>query len=112
MIIDGVICRKVGTYSDQPTNKNKFYGSVPLEWLLDLPPRSGAIKVVVILWAYSAMCCGKWFSVSNNIFKEYGVSAARKNEILLTLERAGKIKLKRAPGKAFQIKLVKPKGWK
>ena len=112
MIINGIECKRIKTYEGKLSVNNKLYGSIPLEWLHTLPPKSGATKVVILLWAYGAMLGREWFSVSNKIFEEYGVSATRKNTILLSLERAGKVELKRNSGKPYQIKLIRPRGQK
>jgi len=106
-IINGIECRKIHIDSKSSKSAKKLYAIVPLNWLQKLPQRSGIAKVCCLLWAYGAMSRKDWFSVSNNIFNQYGISAARKNVILQHLAECGCIELRTSPGKAYQIRIIK-----
>jgi hypothetical protein len=111
-LIDGIECRKISIDNKSPTSAKRLHAIVPLEWLQELPPRSGMAKVCCLLWAYGVMSKRTWFTVSNRIFSKYNISAARKNTILQSLVECGCIELRTSPGKAYQIRIVKPEGWK
>lgn len=111
-IVNGIECREINIDGKSPTSTKKRHAIVPLEWLQGLPPRSGMTKVCCLLWAYGVMSKKTWFTVSNKIFSQYNISAARKNVILQILADCGCIELRTSPGKAYQIRILKPKGWK
>ncbi len=108
-IIDGIACRKISTDSESSTSVKNLYATIRLDWLRKLPPRSGIAKVCCLLWAYGAMSKKNWFTISNKIFSQYDISAARKNVILQCLADCGCIELKASPGKSYQIRIIKPK---
>ncbi len=108
-IINGIECRKVSTGNKPSTSTKDLYVKIPLDWLQKLPPRSGMAKVCCLLWAYGAMSKKNWFTISNKIFSQYDISAARKNVILQCLADCGCIELKASPGKSYQIRIIKPK---
>jgi hypothetical protein len=111
--INGIPCRRIETgIGRKVQNKGKKYGAIPLSWLKDLPGDSGKAKMIVILWFLNGVKGGDWFSISGQILKEYAMSSNQKNKILTSLEKSGHVRLQRSSGKAIQIRLVKPEGWK
>jgi hypothetical protein len=111
--INGIPCRRIETgIGRKVQNKGKRYGTIPLSWLKDLTGDSGKTKVVTILWFFDAVKGGGWFSIDCKTCKEYGISPSQKIKILRSLEKSGHVKLQCSPGKAIQIRLIKPEGWK
>jgi hypothetical protein len=78
----------------------------------DKPLISPKAKVITVLWFLNAVKQGGWFSINGQTRREYEISSSLTNKILASLESSGHVKLWRSPGKAIQIKLIKPKGWK
>ena len=111
--IDGIACKRIETGAGRKVQyQSKRYGTIPLSWLRNLPGDSGKTKVITLLWYLNAVKRGGWVSIDGQTRKEYGISSSQKNKILKSLEKSGHVKLKRSPGKAIKIKLVKPKGWR
>ena len=111
--INGIPCRRIETSGGKKVQNNKKrYGTIPLAWMKNLPGDSGKTKIVTILWFLNAVKGGGWFSIDGQIRKEYGISPSQKIKILRSLEKSGHIKLRRSLGKAIQIQLIKPEGWK
>ena len=109
MLVDGIECKKVQTFSGSPPIPKELYAKIPLDVLHTLPPRSGMSKFIILLYAYGRMKRCGWFHISNNVLSGYGISPARKRQMLRDLEIAGFLKLRTSPGKAAQIKLINPK---
>ncbi|MBN2644373.1 hypothetical protein [Trichloromonas sp.] len=111
MIVDDIECEQVefGTRKREP---RQLYATIPLDWIKDLPGESRKVKLITILWCYSSLKGGGWFSCGNKVCERYGISPSQKSRILASLEKSGHLELKLSPGKAVQVKLTKPLGWK
>jgi hypothetical protein len=111
--INGIDCNRIETGAGRKVQtRKKRYGAIPLAWLKNLAGDSGKAKVITILWFLNAVKGDGWFSIDGNMRKEYGISPSQKIKILTSLEKSGHVQLRRSPGKAIQIRLIKPKGWK
>ena len=110
--IGGIACKRIETSLGRKVKgKGKRYGTIPLLWLKDLPGDSGKTKVITILWFLDAVKGRGWFSIDGKMCKEFGISPSQKIKILTSLEKSGHVKLRRSPGKAIKIRLLKPGGW-
>lgn len=109
-IVDGIECELVETGFGKRKPK-QLYATIPLDWIKDLPGESRKAKLIAILWCYSSLKGGGWFPCGNIVCERYGISPSQKTRILASLQESGHIELKRSPGKAVQVKLVKPPGW-
>lgn len=110
-VIDDIECRVI---SPVPANKNrttKLYATIPLDWLNGLTGENGKVKIIVLLWCLGGMAKGEWFKFGNAVCKRYGVTPSQKNKILTALACSGHIELRREPGKATRVKIIKPAGW-
>ena len=112
MIVDGIECKQVSVEGSGERKPKQLYATIPLDWLRGLQGESGKAKLISILWCYSAMEGGEWFSCGNKICGRYGISPSQKARILASLQESGHIELRHSPGKAVQVKLIKPPGWK
>ena len=111
--IGGIACKRIETSLGRKVKgMDKRYGIIPLAWLRNLPGDSGKAKVITILWFLDAVKGRRWFSIDGKMCKEFGISPSQKIKILSSLEKSGHVELQRSPGKAIQIRLIKPKGWK
>ena len=110
--INGIACERIETGAGRKIkDSGKRYGTIPLAWLKNFPGNSGKAKLVAILWFLNAVKGGGWFSIGQKLRKEYRISPSQQNKTLISLEKSGHIMLRRSPGKAIQIKLIKPEGW-
>ena len=110
--INGIACNRIETGAGRKEKDlRKRYGTIPLAWLKNLPGNSGKVKLVAILWFLNAVKGGGWFSIGQKLRKEYGISPSQQNKILMSLEKSEHVKLRHSPGKAVQIRLIKPEGW-
>lgn len=112
MIVNGIECEPAESVKRRSKKPHPLYATIPLEWLNDLPGESGKVKLIVILWCYGGMAKGEWFPLGNNICRRYGISPSQKSRILTSLKKSGHLELKHKPGKAVQVKIVRPIGWR
>lgn len=111
MIVNSIECKRVLVEGFEERRPKQLYATIPLDWLKGLHGESGKAKLISVLWCYSAMEGGGWFSCGNKVCDRYGISPSQKARILASLQKSGHIELRHSPGKAVQVRLVKPTGW-
>ena len=105
MIIDGIKCKKIFPVTEKEKQKD-FYAAIPLSVLEKLGEGSNKTKMLMLLYCYGRMNTGRWFSLSGEILKQYGLTKRQKNKVLITFEEVGLLELQKQRGKSTKIKLT------
>ena len=112
MIVDGIECKPAESEKRRSKKPNLLYATIPLEWLENLSGESGKVKLIAVLWCYSGMAKGGWFTLGNKICRRYGISPSQKSRILTSLKKSGHVELRHEAGKALQARIVRPPDWR